>query len=53
MVIISLGVTYPDPSYEGRLPEAFCRRGTGAAPASEGLNATFVPGPYSGSLVGH
>src|SRR5499426_1063250 len=39
--------------YEGRLPEAFCRRGTGAAPASEGLNATFVPGPYSGSLAGH
>src|SRR5215510_6333379 len=53
MVIFSLRVTYPDPLFEGRLPEAFCRRGTGAAPASEGLNATFVPGPYSGSLAGH
>jgi len=38
--------------YEGRLPEAFCRRGTGAAPASEG-HATFVPGPCAGSPVGH
>src|SRR5215510_14905285 len=38
--------------YEGRLPEAFCRRGTGAAPASDGRR-NLVPGPDSGSLVGH
>jgi hypothetical protein len=35
---------YPDPSFEGRLPEAFCRRGTGAAPASEGLTQPSSPG---------
>ena len=52
MVIFSLGVTNPDPLYEGRLPEAFCRRGAGAAPASDGRR-NLVPGPYSGSLVGH
>src|SRR5262245_64761325 len=51
-VIFSLRVTYPDPLFEGRLPEAFCRRGTGAAPASDG-GRNLVPGPYSGSLVGH
>src|SRR5206468_12583327 len=51
-VIFSLGVTYPDPLFEGRLPEAFCRRGTGAAPASDG-GRNLVPGPYSGSLAGH
>jgi hypothetical protein len=52
MVIFSLGVTYPDPLYEGRLPEASCRRGAGAAPASDG-GRNLVPGPYSGSLAGH
>src|SRR5262245_16167791 len=36
----------------GRLPEASCWRGTGAAPASDG-GRNLVPGPYSGSLVGH
>ena len=51
-VTFSLGVTYPDPLYEGRLPEAFCWRGAGAAPASDGRR-NLVPGPYSGSLVGH
>jgi hypothetical protein len=30
--------------FEGRLPEAFCRRGTGAAPASEGLTQPSSPG---------
>src|SRR5262249_24795264 len=44
VVIFSLGVTYPDPLFEGRLPEAFCRRGTGVAPASEGLTQPSSPG---------
>src|SRR5262249_37855003 len=43
-VIFSLTVTYPDPSFEGGLPEAFCRRGTGGAPASEGLTQPSSPG---------
>ena len=30
--------------FEGRLPEAFCRRGTGAAPASGGLTQPPTPG---------
>src|SRR5262247_115572 len=34
VVIISLGVTYPDPLYQGRSHEASCERGAGAAPAS-------------------
>src|SRR2546430_8317245 len=41
---------YPDPSFEGRLPEAFCRRGTGAAPASEGRTQTPSPGRTRAAL---
>src|SRR5262245_3505120 len=52
VVIISLGVTYPDPLYQGRSHEASCERGAGAAPASDG-GRNLVPGPYSGSLAGH
>src|SRR5262245_36081906 len=51
-VIISLGVTYPDPLYGG----AFRRRLVGGERerhlrATE--DATIVPGPCSGSLAGH
>src|SRR5262245_48032347 len=38
--------------YVGRIPEASCRRGTGAAPAGDG-GRNLVPGPCSGSLAGH
>ena len=52
-VIFSLGVTYPDPLFEGRLPEAFCQAGNGSGTCERVGDATSVPGPYSGSLVGH
>src|SRR5262245_62169592 len=38
--------------YVGRIHEASCRRGTGAAPAGDG-GRNLVPGPCSGSLAGH
>jgi hypothetical protein len=41
----SVTMLHPSRSkFEGRLPEAFCRRGTGAAPASEGLTQPSSPG---------
>src|SRR5215510_395286 len=43
-VIFSLCVTYPDPLFEGRIHEASCRRGTGAAPAGKGLTQPSSPG---------
>src|SRR6058998_2692698 len=39
--------------FEGRLPEAFCKAGNGSGTCERRTYATFVPGPCSGSLVGH
>jgi hypothetical protein len=43
-------VTYPDPLYEGRLPEAFCRRGTGAAPCGQAFTQPW-PTATPGSML--